>query len=240
MMQINKLKIIAGILAIFFLGAAVGGLGTHIYMKRRIENFFQKGPSDRFIGRVMKHMLDELDLTPEQRVSVENISKEMQADLVEFRRTHQPELEEIVESGLTRIKAVLTPEQQKKMAAIHERIKQKRTRFDPPPDRPLPDGFSPPEHPPSPPDPMHMLREMQENLGLTPEQTARIQPLFAEMAQREKSMRMRYKNSNPQDFQAMDNYRKQMEREMEKRLEVILTPEQMAEYRNFRGRPPRF
>ncbi len=121
------LKAIAGITAIFVLGALTGILGTGLMVKNRIETFHEKGPppiKPIFMERISRH----LELNPEQKIAVEEVLEDTQQKLNLLRQTVRPQIKEVFSECFNRIEAHLTPIQQKRFKSMREKF----PRFMPP------------------------------------------------------------------------------------------------------------
>jgi len=110
----NLFKAIAGIAAIFILGAMTGVLGTTLVVKHRIEIFHKKGPPS-IKPMLMKRITDRLDLNTSQRESVEKILDELQIQLREMRRDFHPKIKAAFDASFERIKEHLDDSQKKQM-----------------------------------------------------------------------------------------------------------------------------
>jgi len=121
----NKLKVWIGILLVFFLGALTGSLGTGAYLKHRMERFSKgKHPPIRIV--LMKRLSHELDLTQTQRVEIEKILDQLEAELHELRQKHRPELEGLFDRRFDMIKEKLNDEQKSKLDRMREELKRPR------------------------------------------------------------------------------------------------------------------
>jgi hypothetical protein len=107
-------KAIAGIAAIFILGAMTGVLGTTLVVQHRIEIFHKKGPPS-IKPMLMKRITDRLDLNTSQRESVEKILDELQIQLREMRRDFHPKIKAAFDASFERIKEHLDDSQKKQM-----------------------------------------------------------------------------------------------------------------------------
>jgi Spy/CpxP family protein refolding chaperone len=123
----NKLKLATGIVLIFALGILTGVFGSGMYFKSRIDRFRESGPQMRK-EMLMKRLTRRLDLTPQQQEKVTVIFEEMREQLFSLRTKHRPEMERIREQGHARIKAILSPEQQKRFDEMMARLKERRRR----------------------------------------------------------------------------------------------------------------
>jgi hypothetical protein len=123
-MNTKKLKVWAGILLVFFLGALAGSLGTSAYLKHRIERFSRgKRPSIRMV--LIKKLDRELDLTDTQRVEVEKILDQLETKLRELRQKHRPDLEEAFAHSFDRIKDRLDQEQKPELDKIRQELRKR-------------------------------------------------------------------------------------------------------------------
>jgi len=124
---VKRWNLVLGLVALFLSGVLVGTLGTAIYFKQTMGHIFgESQPAVRKL--VMKKLVRELDLTETQRVRIEEIVGEIQAELWEFRKQHQREIEGILARGIAQMKPELSADQQQKLDALFERLKQHRHR----------------------------------------------------------------------------------------------------------------
>jgi len=137
-MNKTKLKAIAGILVVFVLGVALGVLGTGIYVRRSIRRFIEHDPADRHKDLLMERLIQELDLTEQQKPRVEQIVTAAQDDLEQFLLQSRQEFSAIMQRRNAQLKEILTPAQQHKLDEMFARM-EKRWRRPPPPPTPDPD-----------------------------------------------------------------------------------------------------
>ena len=200
----------------FALGAAAGIVGTGAYVKHRMEPFIGAGPPP--IGRLlMRRLSRDLDLTEDQRRTVERIFDQMGEKLLELRQKYQPEIETVIENGLKSVKTELNDRQKKQMDAVYARLKQRwrrRGRFG---------RFGPPEA-------ETVLSRLRTSLRLTPEQQEKIRPIIIWDMARRREIRRKYRQKAMARQQAMRaELRVQQDRTAE-RLAGILTKAQMNAY----------
>jgi len=101
------------------MGAAIGGL----YMNHRIGGFLHGGaPAMRKV--IMHKLTTELNLTTEQQDEIDEIVEETQLQLQQLRAQYRPQMEEIVNTGITTIKTRLSAEQQKKLDELYGKVKK--------------------------------------------------------------------------------------------------------------------
>ena len=100
-------KAIAGITAIFILGAMTGVLGTSLVIKHRIEMFHKKGPP-QIKAMFMKRISDRLDLNPKQIESIGKILDNLQVELKDIRQDVRPKIKAAFDSSFEQIREQLT------------------------------------------------------------------------------------------------------------------------------------
>lgn len=140
-MNKTQLKVVAGVLAIFLLGVIIGGLGAGIYLKRRVEQFAMKAPKDH-TEIFMERLSRELALTGSQRPEVEKIVTNSTVEIRQLIQQSRIDFEKIIEHRNAELKAILTPEQYRKLEKMEKRIRD-RWEKNPPPPPPFPDGPPP-------------------------------------------------------------------------------------------------
>lgn len=119
----KKWRLWAGITLVFLSGLIIGAVGTGLYVKMTIAGVLQGGPPA--VKKVIVKRLDgELALTADQKAEIDKIVSEAQARLLSLRLQHQPEIEEIIESSIGRMKTKLSKEQQEKLDKLHERLRK--------------------------------------------------------------------------------------------------------------------
>jgi Spy/CpxP family protein refolding chaperone len=120
----NKLKVkaIAGIVVVFLLGAIIGALGTGIFIGHKFRQF---GQGDQAFGRFfMRRLHRELRLTNAQRPEVEKIIGETEVEMRNLFQNSMAEFVEIMQRRNAQLKEILTPEQQKKLDEMFERMQK--------------------------------------------------------------------------------------------------------------------
>ncbi|MBI4881999.1 MAG: hypothetical protein HY812_20420 [Planctomycetes bacterium] len=99
-----------GMAVIFLCGAVAGVLGSAAFVHHRIRAFHREGPPA--VRRLVMHALDwKLDLSSAQKTAIAAILDDVHRDFGLFRDSHQEQIRLIVDRGLQRIEAELTPEQ---------------------------------------------------------------------------------------------------------------------------------
>jgi len=135
----NRPGALGSVLALFFSGVAIGAFGVHIFEER----YPRMGPPDGpRRGRGALDVLEvELDLTSEQRRSIEDIADENHRLVEQIRREIRPRIDQQVDETERKLVALLTPEQREKFDRL---LKEERVRpiglFLGPPPLPPPRG----------------------------------------------------------------------------------------------------
>jgi Spy/CpxP family protein refolding chaperone len=109
-----KIQVWLLILAVFLLGSVTGAsVDRLVFMKGKGEPP-ANGGGRRGPGRMVEQMKKDLNLTDEQATSVRKIFEESRKEFPAWKFNECPGVTESREKSRTQIRAVLTPEQQKK------------------------------------------------------------------------------------------------------------------------------
>ncbi len=122
-MDKKKIKIIAGVTAVFFLGVLAGSLGTGIYVKHRIGRFI-KGDLPERHAAIMKKLTARLELTDSQQAEIGKIVEDSLTELYAFRQKHSAESEAIIDRAVEKIKEKLNEDQRQKMDELRIKLKK--------------------------------------------------------------------------------------------------------------------
>ncbi len=118
--NMNKIKLIAGVLVIFLTGIAAGHLGTVFYFQNKI---YTQGPP-ALHHLIKKKITRNLRLTNAQQIKFDKIITQAEKDFDAFRQKHHPEVELLLTDCFQKINELLTPEQQKRFEKIKTRFKR--------------------------------------------------------------------------------------------------------------------
>jgi hypothetical protein len=216
-----KLKVIAAILLVFFMGVAAGGLASHIYSRHRFEKLVRK-PAAFLFPRFMEKIGNELALTPEQRKKAAEILGDLEESLFEFRRRHAGELDAIIDRHFQLLKDMLTPEQQAKLEDFQYNFQRLRKRWLRPHGR-----FGPPRGR----DARQFQRRLKERLALSDDAWTEVRPIIQRDFRRKRRLfRRHWKEDLPEA--ELKKRLAAIASETEQALARILTPEQMAAFRD--------
>jgi hypothetical protein len=124
---VKKFKLWAGLIALFVSGVLLGVVGTwHVAEHKAIESLVREKP--RFPRFILRGLDRELGLSDDQRKRIEPIVCSAFRELMALRDRARPERERILQQSMEAVKGELSPEQQKKLDALHERLKARRDR----------------------------------------------------------------------------------------------------------------
>lgn len=116
----NKWQIRGAVLLIFLLGFLAGALALTIYHSKR-PPAFSEVRRERF-----ERMVNQLQLTPEQRTQVNQIMNEMRQKFVDYRRQSAPRVQEIRQQTDEQLQKVLTPDQWQQWQQMTRESRQRR------------------------------------------------------------------------------------------------------------------
>lgn len=217
----NQFKLIAGVTLVFVVGIFAGVIGSGFYYKERLKDFSAGGPPmDARIRMLLDRFSHDLELTDIERAEIEKILRDVQDKIFELRRNTFPEIEEINEKGLELIKERLDSKQREKFNSFHNKMKELYDRF-----------AVKLDFPGKPPNPD--INEIKDLLGLTPEQVSEIEKIMDDgFNEREKIMEEHRGQESP-DFSQIRQKMMDSENAQRKRIEEILTAEQLEAYRKY-------
>ncbi len=127
-MNKDKLKIFAGILLVFLLGAATGSLVTNIYSKKEFRSW-KKGKFFGKRGFLIEELSQKLNLSDTQKQEIEKIMEESFEKIFQLKRKHRPEIKEIFKERNVLIKEKLNDEQKEKFDELVVVMKQMRRKW---------------------------------------------------------------------------------------------------------------
>jgi Spy/CpxP family protein refolding chaperone len=132
-MESNKTKREAAVLVlvVFVLGLLLGVAGNHVWGERvwgRV-NFSQDVHPSR--NQVIDDLTHKLELTPEQQTKLASIVDDTRSKWDALYAPLEPEKERIRLEGRQRIRALLTPDQQKKYDVFTQHLDEQRKKPEP-------------------------------------------------------------------------------------------------------------
>lgn len=224
----NKLKLIAGIVLIFCVGAFAGALGTGAYFTHRFERFARPGHHPPIARLLMERLTYKLDLTRSQQAEVRAILDQTRIKLHDLRNKYQPEMEAIIESSLQLAKEKLNAEQKKKIDEMYAKLK-KRWR-DREASRKVAARTTPRES----------LEQLKATLGLTEAQQAKVRQIIQDSIKERHQIIRKYRKRG----RVLEGFMRQEILEnrkmVGKRLASVLNKDQMEKYLEFEKKQPRW
>jgi hypothetical protein len=218
-MMMKRWKILAALLVIFLSGVVVGSLGTGIYIKKRIGMVTRGGPGHVMHKLFLKRLTHELDLDIEQQKKIEEILHQTAEELLVLHQQTRPRAHAILDRAVDRTKDYLSPEQAERLDEIVEDMKTRRAGFfrkgramDRAERQELVE---------------RILSEMTGRLDLTPEQVSQIRPVMEESVETRYALIQKHRERGPWGRRQRMKENLEIDRDLESRLEQILTQQQM-------------
>jgi Spy/CpxP family protein refolding chaperone len=114
------------VFVVFLLGVLVGGLGGHLWGERvwGHQGPIHAGPPSR--EQIVSDLTHELQLTPDQQKQLGSIIDETRTQVRALYAPLDGQHDQIRLQGRSRIRAILTPEQQPKFDAFMQKIDEQR------------------------------------------------------------------------------------------------------------------
>lgn len=116
-------KLWGGLMVLFLAGMLTGIVGTCFYHRYEQQHRGEGGPAARQ-ERFMKHLTQELSLTPAQQADIQPIVKRSHLDILQLRVQHQPEVERIFARGIVELKPKLSADQQMKLDGLYAKLQR--------------------------------------------------------------------------------------------------------------------
>jgi hypothetical protein len=116
-------KLWGGLIVLFLAGMLTGIVGTCFYHRYEQQHRGEGGPAARQ-ERLMKHLTQELSLTPAQQADIQPIVKRAHLDILRLRIQHQPEVERILAGGIAELKPKLSSDQQVKLDGLYAKLQR--------------------------------------------------------------------------------------------------------------------
>lgn len=145
--MMGKWKFLAGVVAVFLLGASVGSLGTVGYLRAR-HPFMAKPPGEMGGGDRAEMMLDmlsrKLDLTGEQVERIRPIVVRQEAGARQRFLEHRKEMKAWFDKGFAEMSIELTPDQKTRLEEMRRDFERRMPGPRPPGEGPGPGHGHPP------------------------------------------------------------------------------------------------
>ena len=116
------------VFALFLMGIAIGAFGMHLYESHHMP-WHPRGPAAGHRGmgpppHVLEGLMDELDLSADQRARVRVLLDESRRKAEDLRHQVSPQVQAQMEEMHRQIMEVLTPEQQQQLEGMHPRLRR--------------------------------------------------------------------------------------------------------------------
>ena len=117
---LQKWQIRVAVLAIFLLGFLAGALTLNIYHNKRAPSLTENR-RERF-----EQMMDQLQLTTEQRTQVNQVLSETRQKFIDYRKQSEPQFKEIRKQTDERLQTILTPAQWQQWQQMTSEMRPRR------------------------------------------------------------------------------------------------------------------
>jgi len=124
---VNKAKLWTGLLALFLSGILMGAAGAWIMVERKAADSATPDKK-RAPGVIVERLNRELELNEIQKKRITEIVSQTQDEILELRRRMRPEMDRIIQDSRKRMKEELTPQQQKRLDELFERLEERRAK----------------------------------------------------------------------------------------------------------------
>ncbi len=234
----KKWQVAVSILLIFALGTAVGAYGSRVAYKKRVSSALT-GEGTPGI-KIIQRMVERLDLSESQRTAINAIVVENNEKWESIRQEYEPKIKALFETVVEETKKELTPEQQEEveqMSADVERRLPRRNRSSSRSAAP-PDGATSPDR-----DQQRESKSNQDRVGtfldqlqVDLEKSAVLRTIIEADIETQNALREDFQKSQEA---SEEKFRKESDNAWlatEKKLEELLTSEQMETYRQLMRR----
>ena len=123
-MNRTKIKLAAGIVALFLIGGLVGLLSDRLYMEQKLRSLKELTPEQRE-AYILQKYTQELHLTEAQQTEIYKIIHEKFEEIAQHTQRYKANVDRIRQHHDERIKALLTPEQRQLFDEMKQRIKKR-------------------------------------------------------------------------------------------------------------------
>lgn len=115
----------SGVIVVFVLGLAIGGLATSVLIREHVFDVMRRGPAPLH-AMIADRLTGDLKLTVEQRSRIDSIAAEYEPRFEEFRRASREEVQRLAGEMEGRIREVLTPDQREAFDRSLEEMRRHR------------------------------------------------------------------------------------------------------------------
>jgi hypothetical protein len=122
----RRLKPIAGILVVFFLGAAAGVLSARFYATFESRKPHHHPKLEERVEFIMKRLTDDLDLSAAQQKEIRQIVASTEEKVRSIKDEYVPKIRALHDTSIEEIKTSLSPDQREKLDRIYAEWKRRR------------------------------------------------------------------------------------------------------------------
>ncbi len=126
--QGNRGKAALLVIAVFILGAALGGVGTYFVVKRTVTASSAPMSEQHKHAHRVERLTNELSLTADQQKRLDEILTELEARYKAIHDATIPQMDQARHETRNKIRAILTPEQKPKFEEFLRRIDEERAK----------------------------------------------------------------------------------------------------------------
>lgn len=119
-----RLRLWVGLIVLFGAGVLTGIVATRLFLDSEPTPRVQRGPIAQY-ERIMKRLTQELSLTAEQQSEIDPIVRRAHVAILELRFSHQPEVEQILKTGMAELKEKLSSTQQPELDRMYAGLEQR-------------------------------------------------------------------------------------------------------------------
>jgi hypothetical protein len=114
------------VLVVFFLGVMLGGVGNHVWGERVSGHGNMNPGGHPSRNQVVNDLTQQLELSADQQTQLGTIIDDTRSRWNSLYAPLEPEHERIRQEGRARIRAILSPDQQKKFDAFMQHLDEER------------------------------------------------------------------------------------------------------------------
>ena len=122
----RRLKPIAGILIVFFLGAVAGVLSARFYATFQSRKPHHHPKLEERVEFIMKRLTDDLDLSATQQKEIRQIVATTEENVQSIKDEYVPTIRALHDASIKEIKTRLSPGQRSELDRIHAEWKRRR------------------------------------------------------------------------------------------------------------------
>ena len=120
----SRLKLWGGLIVLFCAGALSGAVVHFLFLHGERTSRGDHGPAAHH-ERIMKRLIQDLSLTPQQQADIEPIVARAHVALLELRFAHQGEVEQILARGMAEISTKLSAAQQPELNRMYKGLERR-------------------------------------------------------------------------------------------------------------------